>query len=632
MRYAMLVVIAALLACTAPAQDSHPCSCGSDPPGRPAPRSLKPYTGAPDDLRPYSKFTVPYYEYYNDLIEYNGAARDVPDPDLKDLSEIRIGLLAPLYDHPDEVFGKHMLNGAQMAIDEANAAGGYCGKPFRLVIHNDYDNWQINQAAAGGVSKDSAIWGVAANDAVRMIYDDHVWAILGSISSESTHIALRLVLKAETPIVNSASTDPTIPETAIPWYFTDIQDDRVQGYTLARHIYTELGLQRIAILRVNDRYGRFGVLKFRDASRRLGHPVVIEQKFMPGDTDFRRQLRIIQDSRVDGIVLWTDIRPTALILQQMKELGMKQRVFGSHRTIGDELVSLAGPAAEGFEAVYPYDPTQRTQPWLDFVARFDARYHEKPDHFAALAYDAMRILLQSICRAGLNRGRIRDALTATENYDGVTGKMVFDPNCKNISALFLATVRNGAIEYRRITMDKPYARVGEDGVTYSGPATPEIASPTWKIAVFGPRADQAAGSPEITQLLSNLNRSGYHFSLISIPTESSWGKAATALVQAVYQDQALGIIALDRDSSHLAEQIGVKAFVPVLCISSDKMLTSANVPWVFRLPEGSPLSEAVNIFTQAAQVSGANRGKIRALLASGESVDGARFDPTGEMR
>src|SRR5208282_878769 len=281
--------------------------------------------------------TTPYYEFYQDLIEYNGAARDIPDPDLKDLNEIRIGLLAPLYDHPDQVLGNRMLSGANMAIDEANAAGGYCGKPFRLVTHNDYNNWQNRSAAAAGVSKDSAIWGAASNDAVRMIYDDKVWAIFGSLSSESTHITLRLMLKAETPLVNSASTDPTIPETIIPWYFTDIQDDRLQGYTLARHIYTELGLKRIAILRVNDRYGRFGVLKFRDASRRLGHPVVIEQ------------------SRVDAIVLWTDVGPAAKILQQMRELGMKQRVFGSHRTISgtssDELVKLAGPAAEGFEAV-----------------------------------------------------------------------------------------------------------------------------------------------------------------------------------------------------------------------------------------------------------------------------------------
>ncbi len=632
MRRTLLIAIAAVFACcAASAQNSQTCSCGSSPPGRPAPRALKPYTGAPDDLRPYSKFTEPYFQFYTDLVEYNGAARDVPDPDLKDLDEIRIGLLAPLYDHPDQVLGKHMLNGAQMAVDEANAAGGYCGKPFRLVTHNDYNNWQISRAAVEGMSKDSAIWGAASNEAVKMIYEDHVWAILGSISSESTHIALRLSLKGETPIVNSASTDPTIPETIISWYFTVIQDDRVQGYTLARHIYSELGLKRIAILRVNDRYGRFGVLKFRDASRRLGHPVVIEQKFLAGDTDFRMQLRNIQDSRADGIVLWTDVKPAALILQQMQELGMKQRVFGSHRTIGDELLRLAGPAAEGFEAVFPYDPTQSSQPWVDFVGRFEASYHEEPDHFAALAYDAMRILLQSICRAGLNRGRIRDALTGIENYKGVTGEMMFDPNCKNISPLFLASVHNGAITYRRITMDKPYARVGEDGVTYAGPTTPDVSSEKLTIAVFGPHADQVVNLPEIKQWLATSNDLG-RFSLVPISSEQSWGTASTALVQAVYQNQALGIIALDRNSSHLAEQIAVKAFVPVICISSDKMLTSTNIPWAFRLPEGTPLSKAVKILSSAAKASGPNRGKIRDLLASGRSIDGTSFQSTGEVR
>jgi branched-chain amino acid transport system substrate-binding protein len=252
MRTAFITLIGLVLTCSAWAQTRPACACGKNPPGPPSPRSLKPYAGAPDDLRPFSKFTTPYYEYYQDLIEYNGAAREIPDPDLKDLSEIRIGFLAPLYDHPDQLFGNRMLNGANMAIEEANANGGYGGKPFRLITHNDYDNWQIS-SAANGMSKDSAIWGAASNDAVRMIYDDKVWAMFGSISSESTHIALRLTLKAETPLVNSASTDPTIPETVIPWYHTVLQDDRVQGYTLARHIYTELGLKRVALLRVNDR-------------------------------------------------------------------------------------------------------------------------------------------------------------------------------------------------------------------------------------------------------------------------------------------------------------------------------------------------------------------------------------------
>ena len=624
MRHVSVGVLAAVLVSMAWAQTSPPCSCGSHPPGPPTPRSLKPYTGAPYDLRPFSKFTTPYFENYQDLVEYNGAARDLPDPDLKNLPEIRIGFIGPLYDHPDQVRGNRMLNGATLAVEEANATGGYGGKPFKLMVHND-----------------SAIWGAASNEIVKMVYDEKVWAMFGSVSADTTHIALRVTLKAETPLVNSASTDPTIPETIIPWYFTDLQDDRVQGYTLARHIYTELGLKRIAILRVNDRYGRFGVIKFRDASRRLGHPVVIEQKFRPGDTDFRHQLQVIEDSRVDGIVLWTDIGPAAMILQQMQELGMKHRVFGSHRTIsgtiGDELVKLAGPAAEGFEAVFPYDPTRTDPRWLDFNARYEARFHERPDHFASLAYDAMQILLDAICRAGLNKGRIRDALTGVESHKGVTGDMVFDPNSKNIAPLFLARVHNGSIEYRRITMEKPYARVGEDGVQYAGPALAQEKTDNLQIGVFGPRADEIVHSAEVIRLLREINGksqaiSGQPISLIGIPSQLSWGKASDELVKAVYQDHALALIALDRPSSHLAEQIAVKSFIPVVAISSDRALTTTNIPWIFRLPEGTPIEQALRSLAEAINRAGPNREKIRNRLASGKPVAGASFESTGELR
>jgi branched-chain amino acid transport system substrate-binding protein len=619
MRRVLVLFVAAVLASTAWAQTSPPCACGSNPPGPPAPRSLKPYTGAPEDLRPFSKFTTPYFEHYQNTVEYNGAARDVPDPDPKALSEIRIGFIGPVYAHPDQALGNRMLNGATLAIEEENATGGYGGKPFKLMVHND-----------------SAVWGAASNEIVKMVYDEKVWAMFGSISGDTTHIALRVTLKAETPLINSASTDPTIPETIIPWYFTDLQDDREQGYTLARHIYTELGLKRIAILRVNDRYGRFGVGKFRDASRRLGHPVVIEQKFRPGDTDFHHQLQVIEDSRVDAIVLWTGVGPAAMILQQMQELGMKHRVFGSHRTIGgtsgDELVKLAGAAAEGFEAVFPYDPSRTDPRWLDFNARYEARFHEKPDHFASLAYDAMQILLDAICRAGLNKGRIRDALTGVESHKGVTGDMIFDPNNKNISPLFLARVHNGSIEYRRITMEKPYARVGENGVQYAGPALAEEKTDNLQIGVFGPRADEIVHSAEVISLLRAINGKDQPISLIGIPSQLSWGKASDELVKAVYQDRALALIALDRPSSHLAEQIAVKSFIPVVAISSDRSLTTTNIPWIFRLPEGTPIEQALRSLVEAINRAGPNREKIRNLLASGKPVGGASFESTGEPR
>ena len=619
---------------------THTCECGAHPPGPPRDREVVPYAGEPADLSPYAKFAAPYDLNYTHPNIYSGAGRDLPEP--KNITEVRIGFFGPIEHNPDSVFGLRMLHGAQMAVDEANARGGYGGKPFRLMLHNDYDNWQAKAVYGEDRPTDPSIWGSASNETVKMVYDDQDWAIFGSISSESTHIALRVALRAEISIVNSASTDPTIPETYIPWYFTDLQDDRVQCLTLARHIFTELGLKRVAILRVNNRYGRFGVLKLRDAARRLGHPIVIEQKYLPGDADFARQLQVIQSSRADAIVLWADEAEAAGILKQMQKLGMKQRVFGAYRTLGPELLEQAGTAAEGFEAVFPYDPTRNDPRWLDFNRRFEEKFHEKPEQFASLAYDAMNALLDSICKAGLNRARIHDALANIEAYDGVTGHMIFDPNQKNVAPMYLGTVHNGAITYRVATMEKqpaqpaqsaapnatpqPYARVGEDGVSYAGPHLADLPRGTVRVVLFGPKAPTIAQSAEVQSAAA----SAQPWDLIPIDSEQNWGAASTQLVHALIDQHALAIVALDRNSAHLAEQLAIKALVPVVAISGDKSLTSNNVPWIFRLPAETTPASALHLLRAAVRQSGANPERLRDTLASGTALDGIAFLSTGE--
>jgi ABC-type branched-subunit amino acid transport system substrate-binding protein len=657
--------IASLLAlgsALASAQSSRTCECGKHPPSPPADRIVQPYAGEPKDLSPYAKFAEPYDLNYIRPNIYTGAGRDIPEP--KNLTEVRIGFFGPIDHNPDQLFGQRMLHGAQLAIEEANAQGGYGGKPFRLMLHNDYDNWQAKAVYGDDRPTDPTIWGSSSNEAVKMVYDDEDWAIFGSISSEATHIILRVALKAEIPIVNSASTDPTIPETYIPWYFTDLQDDRVQCLTLARRMFTEEGLKRVAILRVNNRYGRFGVLKFRDAARRLGHPVVIEQKFLPGDTDYARSLKIIQDSRADGIVLWADELQAAGILKQMRALGMQQRVFGSYRTLGPELLERAGSAAEGFEAVFPYDPTRTDPKSTDFNRRFEARFHEHPEQFASLAYDAMNALLDAICKAGLNRARIHDALADMETYDGVTGHMIFDPNLKNVAPMYLGTVHNGAITYRVARMEKeppaptaalslanpgereatppipqagsasaapplPYARVGEDGVSFAGPSRPDPPAGPIRIVLFGPHADTVATSPEITAQLAQAS-STRAWKIIPVASDQNWGAASTQLVHALWDQHAVAILALDRDAAHLSEQLALKAFVPVLALSDDKALTSTNIPWIFRLPATTAPAAAFQLIQQAASHSGPNPERLRDALASGASYSGLAFLPTGE--
>jgi branched-chain amino acid transport system substrate-binding protein len=650
-----------------PATPAHVCECGKHPPGPPPDRIVQPYAGEPKDLSPYAKFAEPYDLNYIHPNIYTGAGRDIPEP--KNLTEVRIGFFGPIDHTPDQVFGQRMLHGAQLAIEEANAQGGYGGKPFRLMLHNDYDNWQAKAVYGDDRPTDPTIWGSSSNEAVKMVYDDEDWAIFGSISSEATHIILRVALKAEIPIVNSASTDPTIPETYIPWFFTDLQDDRVQCLTLARRVFTELGLKRAALLRVNNRYGRFGVPKFRDAARRLGHPVVIEQKFMPGDTDYSRALKIIQDSHADSIVLWADEAQAAGILTQMRALGMKQRVFGSYRTLGPELLEQAGPAAEGFEAVFPYDPARSDPRWLDYNRRFEERFHEKPEQFASLAYDAMNALLDAICKAGLNRALIHDALADMQTYDGVTGHMVFDPNLKNVAPLYLGTVHNGAITYRVAAMEKssnvpslatasslpnagehepeiakpgahsevaapqvPYARVGEDGVSFAGPSRPDVpGSGPIRIVLFGPHADTIAASAEMKAQLAQAS-SGRSWELLTIASDQNWGAASTQLVHALWDQHALAILALDRNAAHLSEQLALKAFVPVVALSDDKTLTSTNIPWIFRLPVDTAPAMALQLLEQAVSHSGSNPERLRDTLASGVSYSGLAFLSTGEPK
>ena len=611
------------------------CECGAHPPGPARDRAVAPYAGEPEDMSPYARFAVPYDRNYIHPNIYSGAGRDIPEP--TDLTEVRIGFFGPIDHHPQQEFGLRMLRGAQMAVEEANARGGYGGKPFKLMPHNDYDNWQAKTVYGDDRPTEPAIWGSASNEVVKMVYDERDWAIFGSISSESTHIALRVALRAEIPIVNSASTDPTIPETYIPWYFTDLQDDRVQSQVLARRIFTELGLKRVALLRINDRYGRFGVPKFRDAARRLGHPVVIEQKFLAGATDFSQQLRVIQSSRTDAIVLWTDEAPAAMILKQMRAAGMKQRVFGSYRTLGATLLKEAGPAAEGFEAVFPYDPTRNDPSWVDFQSRYGARYGQPPEQFAALAFDAMNALLDSICKAGLNRARIHDALADLEEYDGVTGHMIFDPNQKNVSPMYLGTVRDGAISYRVAPVEKapvaaltetgrPYARVGEDGVGDAGPKRPDAPGGRLGVVLFGPGAAAVARSEAM------LAAAGTSWELLPVESQQNWGAASAQLVSALMDGSALAMIALDRDSAHLAEQMALKAFVPVVALAEDRSLTSTNVPWIFRLPARTAPAEALRLLSAGVARSGSSAGRLRAVLASGVELEGLAFAANGELR
>jgi hypothetical protein len=172
--------------------------------------------------------------------------------------------------------------------------------------------------------------------------------------------------------------------------------------------------------------------------------------------------------------------------------------------------------------------------------------------------------------------------------------------------------------------------VGEDGVGYAGPHRDDVPAGAVNVVLFGPKAAEIAASPEVQAELAFGAAKGRPWKLLPVASDQNWGAASTALVHALMDEHALAVVALDRNASHLAEQLALKSFVPVIALSSDKSLTSNNVPWIFRLQPDTTPATALRMLVAAECRSGANSEKLRDLLASGDAVSGEAFLPTGE--
>jgi branched-chain amino acid transport system substrate-binding protein len=345
-------------------------------------------------------------------------------------------VLAPLERSHEAYVGQPLYRGVELAIDEANAAGGYKGRPYELVVRND-----------------TGLWGASANEIAAFTYEDSVWAVVGTVDGANTHIAIRVALKTELPMMNVADTDPTLVETRIPWVFRNIADDRQMAYTIAYYVYQELGYQRVAILRADNRYGRFGVGEFRSGSQRLGRPAPIEINYEVAyqqvNPDFTAQIERLRKVKPDAVVLWADAEAGGHLVRRMREAGIEVPVFACDRVVHPRFLEIAGAAAEGVVAAYPYDPDADIPELKVFQRTYRQRYGAEPTVYAAHAYDGTRMVIRAIETGGLNRYRIRDALAAMTPYHGVTGEMVFDHAYSDRGPVTMATVRDGRFVFNQ---------------------------------------------------------------------------------------------------------------------------------------------------------------------------------------
>ncbi len=346
---------------------------------------------------------------------------------------IKVGEFASLTGK-EATFGQSSHKGTLLAIEEINAAGGVLGKKFELIT----EDTQSKQGESASVVR-------------KLVSRDKCIAILGEVASGRSLEAAPICQNAKVPMISPSSTNPKVTEVG-DFIFRVCFEDKFQGSTvLAKFAANSLKTKRVAL--IIDAAAPYSVglaTFFKEGFLASGGTIAIEQKFSSGDKDFKAQLTAIKAANPEAIFVPSYYTEAGLIAQQALQLGINLPIFGGDGWEAPELVQIGGKAMDGTFYSTHYSPEDKAEMVQTFVKKFKARWNgEVPDAMAALGYDSALVLADAIKRAGGTDGqKLRDALAATKDFVGVTGKTTLDAKRNATKPAVIIEVKDGKFVYK----------------------------------------------------------------------------------------------------------------------------------------------------------------------------------------
>lgn len=329
-------------------------------------------------------------------------------------------------------FGQSSHKGILLAIEELNAAGGVLGRPLQLLTEDD----QTKPGESATVAK-------------KLIARDKVIALLGEVASGRSLEAAPIAQQYRVPMIAPAATNPKVTQTGT-YIFRVCFIDPFQGTVMAKFAHADLKVRKVAIISsVSNAYSVGLARFFRDTFSSLGGTVAVEQKYSEGDKDFRAQLTAVKAADVDAVFVPGYYTEAALIVRQARELGVNVPFLGGDGWVADQLLEIGGAALNGCYYSTHFSPENKAAAVQSFVQRFKQRWgDDNPDAFAALGYDTAYVLADAIKRAGSTEGpKLRAALAATKNFQGVTGATTIDANRDASKPAAIIAIREGKLEF-----------------------------------------------------------------------------------------------------------------------------------------------------------------------------------------
>jgi branched-chain amino acid transport system substrate-binding protein len=328
----------------------------------------------------------------------------------------------------DAAFGVATRKGVLLAVEEINAKGGVLGRPLEYLVED--------------IQSKS---GESATAVKKLISRDKVVAVIGANASANSLEAGPVCQNAKIPMMAISSTNPRVTEVG-DYIFRICFIDPFQGAVLAKFAHDSLHAKRVALLTaVNSPYsvGLSSVLR-QDFTARGGE-IVGEQKYNEGDKDFRAQLTAIRTTKPDVIAATGFYSEAALICKQARDLGLEVPIIGGDGWEAPQLIELGGKAVENTYYSTYFSAENDAPEVRSFVERYRKRWNnEVPEAVSALGYDAMYLIAAAMEKCGTtDSAKLRDAIAATKNFPGVTGRTTIDEKRNSAKAAVMLAVKNG---------------------------------------------------------------------------------------------------------------------------------------------------------------------------------------------
>jgi branched-chain amino acid transport system substrate-binding protein len=344
-------------------------------------------------------------------------------------AQIKIGEVDPLTGGISQ-FGISCHQGYLLALEEANQAGGVLGQRIELVTEDDQ-------------SKP----GECATVVRKLIGEDKVVGLLGDATSSATLEGAPIAQNSKVPMITPTATNPKITEVG-DYIFRVCFLDEFQGRVLARFAREKLNAKTAAILTdVKQDYSVDLTKFFKEEFTKSGGSITREQSYSTGDTDFRAQLTTLRAAKPDVVYVPGYYQEVALIVKQARQVGLTMPFIGCDGWANQSLLTIGGKALDGCYLTNHFSPDDPAPAVQKFVEKYKSKYGSVPDTFAALGYDAARILIDAIKRAGsAEPSAIRDALAKTSGFEGCTGTIGFDANRNATKAALVLTIKDGKFQ------------------------------------------------------------------------------------------------------------------------------------------------------------------------------------------